>query len=39
MRRLTGAAAPVAYAAHLAKAAVPDRAAVEAAMLALVRAT
>jgi acetoin:2,6-dichlorophenolindophenol oxidoreductase subunit beta len=37
VRRLTGAATPVAYAAHLAMAAVPDKAAIEAAMLALAR--
>ena len=38
VRRLTGVAAPVAYAAHLARAAVPDAAAVEAALREMAQA-
>lgn len=39
LRRLTGAAMPVAYAPDLARAAVPDQRAIEAAMLELARTT
>lgn len=39
LRRLTGVATPVAYAPDLARAAIPDQAAIEAAMLDLARAT
>ncbi len=39
LRRLAGAAAPVAYAPDLARAAVPDQAAIESAMLDLARTT